>query len=279
MREGFFPSLKTTKMKIIPIIFMLSLLSICSFSKDKIVTEYQYSLSGLGFGQQKVSFLSPIFYNASSLVSSRGNVKATKNRISIFDTETDIGINYNKAGSTFYSFDFDLSYSKYYLLKIKDYPASFPDLYAGWGYWLNTDFYIKPDNTNNPFYYNFNNLVCFGIYCEKKIQKVKISNEFRLSIFGIFSGSEYSSGLPYFLTEEDASFFQAFDIGSFKTDCRGSNKLNVDFRMNTKKKVRTFRLQYEINSSVLSLNGNIKHNTFHIFKIGYLYNLSNYEHP
>lgn len=265
-------------MRLLSILFILLLLSFHSFSKDKTVSEYRYSLSGFGFSQQKLTFLSPVFYNGYSLVSTNGKVQTTKDRINSFVTEFNMDYNSNKHDSYFYSMGFDLTYNKYYLLTIKDYPKSFPRLFIGWGYWLDSEIYLKPSNTNNPLYYNLNNMACFTFCCEQKYQKVKISCEFNFTFFGIYSGSEYSSGLPYFIYEKDAGFFQAFDIGSFGMNPQSSHKLNVDFKLNAKRGMRSVRFQYEINGTLFSLNNNVKHNTFHVFKIGYLFNTVDYEH-
>jgi hypothetical protein len=254
------------------------ILSIQSFSKDKILTEYQYSLSGIGFSQQKISFLSPVFYNGFSLVGSSGKVKASHNRIASFSTAFNVDFNSNEHNNNIYSFGFDLFYNKYYLINLKDYPKAYPNMFIGWGYWFDSDIYVKPDNTNNPLYYNLNNLFCLSFCLEKKFPKVKISYELNVPFAGIYSGSEYSSSLPYFITEKDASFFQAFDLGSFKKNTQMENKLNVDLKINTKKGFRTIRIQYTLSGEKLLLNNNIKHNTFHVFKIGYLFNKIDYEH-
>lgn len=272
------PYFKKQFMKVASIFLSLFLVSIHSFSKDKLITEYRYSLSGIGFSQQKISFLSPVFYKGLSFVETRGNVKVSNKRINTFVSEFNVDINYNKFNRIIYSLGYDFKYDKYYLLTIKDYPKSFPNLYVGWGYWFDTEFYIKPDNTNNPLYYNLNNLFCLSLYCEKKYQKIKISDELNFPLVGLYSGSEYSNSLPYFFTEKDASFFQAFDIGCFWKNLQASNKLNIDYKMKTKKGLRTIRFQYEICSSLLHLNNNVKHNTFHVFKIGYLFNKVDYEH-
>jgi len=265
-------------MKALYFLLLLLLISNHLFSKEKIVTEYQYSLTGMGFSQQKISFLSPVFYNGLSFVNTKGKVKVSKNRINTSVSEINVDFNFNKHNRIIYSLGYDFKYDKYYSLTIKDYPKSFPSLFVGWGYWFDSEFYVKPDNTNNPLYYNLNNLFCLSLYCEKKYPKVKISDEYNIPIIGLLSGSEYSSSLPYFFTEKDASFFQAFQIGSFGKNLQASNKLNIDYKMKTKKGLRIIRFQYEICSSLLNLNNNLKHNTFHVFKVGYLFNKVDYEH-
>lgn len=264
-------------MKVIFILPIFLLIYIHSFSKEKLLIDYKYSLSGLGFSQQKISFLSPVFYNGYSFVSSKGKVKSSFNRITSFATEFNIDFNFNDENSNIFSTGYDFRFNKYYLLTLKDYPKRFPKLFVGWGYWTDNDIYIKTTNTNNPLYYNLNNMFCFSFYGEKEYKGVKISDELIVPFIGIYSGSEYSSNLPYFISEEDASFLQAFELGGMGKNSQMSNKLNIDYRMKTKKGLRTIRFQYEISASTLNLNNNIKLNTFHVFKIGYLFNTVNYE--
>jgi len=265
-------------MKFLCILFLFSFISINSFSKDKLLVDYQYTLNGLGLSQQKISFLSPVFYEGYSFVSTKGKVRSSNDRIASLVTEFNFDLNFNDHNSNFSSMGYDFRFSKYYLLTLKDYPKTFPKLFVGWGYWFDSDIYFKTYNTNNPLYYNFNNMFCLSFYGETKYKSVKISDELNVPFIGIYSGSEYSSSLPYFINEEDASFFQAFDIGSFGKNLQASNKLNIDYNLKTKKGLRTFRFQYEIFSTVLNLNNNLKHNTFHVFKIGYLFNKNDYEH-
>jgi hypothetical protein len=265
-------------MKIVCVLLLLTLMYKFSSSDDKIRSEFRYSLSGIGVGQQKISFLSPLFYMDYSFISSSGKVKETSSKIMSSLFETNIDLSLRTPLNIYYSFGIDYRSSSNYLLRLKDYPNSFPELFLGFGYWLETDFYLKPDNTNNPIYYNLNNMLCFSFYSEKNYQKIKISYEFEMPIVGIYSDSEYSSSLPYFFNEEKASFFRAFEIGSFKKNLQIDNKINLDFKIKIKQSLNTFRVQYSFCGNKFVMNGNIKHNIFHNLKIGYLFNKVGYEH-
>ena len=262
-------------MRILPVLLMFLLFSLPSFSGDKVLAQYNYSLYGVGVGQQKVSFLSPLFYTGYSYVSANGKVKETSNRVTQFETNINLTSNSNHNNSNFYSAGFGLCYNKYYLFPLKDCPNSFPSFFAGWGYWLDAAIDYKPTNTNNPTCYNLNNMACVSVLCEKKFQNLRLSYQLTFPVLGIYSGSEYGSGVPYFLSEEGGNFFDAFDIG-FVTQML--NRFNADFKLKAKGGVRTLRVEYEISSTKLKLNNNVKHNTFHIFKVGYLFNKLGYEH-
>ena len=265
-------------MRNLPVLLMFLLFSLPSFSGDKVLAQYNYSLYGVGVGQQKVSFLSPLFYTGYSYVSANGKVKETSNRVTQFETNINLAANSNHNNSNFYSAGFGLCYNKYYLFPLKDCPNSFPYFFAGWGYWLDAAIDYKPTNTNNPTCYNFNNMACVSVLCEKKFQNLRLSYQLKIPVLGIYSGSEYGSGLPYFLSEEGGNFFSAFDIGSVGMNPQMLNRFNADFKLKAKGGVRTLRVEYEISSTKLKLNNNVKHNTFHIFKVGYLFNKSGYEH-
>lgn len=270
------PYKQNMKISLISCFTFVFILSCFSAKKDTIV--YQYTLYGLGTSQQKISFLSPIYYDGISLIGTNGNIKSSLNKINSSSFDFNIDINSNKYNKEIYSFGVDYIYNKHYLLSFDRYPSNYPNLYLGWGYWFETDAYLKPENTNNPLYYNFNNMLCLSIGVEKHYKSIYILNEFNLSLVGLYSGSEYSSSLPYFFSEENASFFEAFQIGSFERNSQMKNRLNIDYRISTKRKVYTIRFQYVISACMLNINNNIKHNTFHEFKVGYLFNNSYYVH-
>ena len=121
-------------------------------------------------------------------------------------------------------------------------------------------------------------MACVSVLCEKKFQNLRLSYQLTFPVLGIYSGSEYGSGLPYFLSEEGGNFFSAFDIGSVSMNPQMLNRFSADFKLKAKSGVRTLRVEYEISGTKLKLNNNVKHNTFHIFKVGYLFNKSGYEH-
>ena len=257
---------------------MFLLFGFPSFSGEKVTAQYNYSLYGVGVGQQKVSFLSPLFYNGYSYVSSNGKVTETSKRVTQFETTINLGVNSAHNYQDFYSAGFGLCYNKYYPFNLKDYPNSFPRILAGWGYWLDAAIDYKPTNTNNPTYYLLSNMASVSILCEKQLPKLRLSYMMNFPVLGIYSGSEYGSGVPFFISEEDGNFFDAFDIGSVGMNPQMRNRFNADFKLKTKSGVRTLRVEYEISSTKLKLNNNVRHYSFHIFKVGYLFNKSGYEH-
>lgn len=262
-------------MRNLSVLLMFLLFSLPSFSGEKVTAQYNYSLYGVGVGQQKVSFLSPLFYTGYSYVSSNGKVTETARRVAQFETNINLTVNSNHDYNNFYSAGFGLRYNKYYPIKLKDCPNSFPRFFAGWGYWFDAEIDYKPTNTNNPTYYNLNNMACVSALCEKTFPNLKVSYLLNIPVLGIYSGSEYGSGLPYFLSEEGGNFFDAFCVGFVS---QMLNRFSADFKLKAKSGVRSLRVEYEISTTKLKLNNNVKHNNFHIFKVGYLFNKSGYEH-
>ncbi|MDR3366611.1 MAG: hypothetical protein LBO71_06560, partial [Prevotellaceae bacterium] len=67
-----------------------------------------------------------------------------------------------------------------------------------------------------------------------------IFNEFSVPVAGVYLGSEYSSSLPYFVREEeDANFFDAFDILFINKNLHLKNTLNADFKLKFKRRYTT----------------------------------------
>jgi hypothetical protein len=233
---------------------------------------------GIGVSRQKLSYLSPVFYKGFSLVASNGKTKIYPSKIisSTTDTRFDFFQNWHN-NSKIYSAGFDFFYTQYYLLPIENYHNKNPDVYLGWEYRLNTEANIKPDNVNNNLYYLFNNMICLSIGVTWKIKTIRIFNEFNFPLMGIYSGSNYSHSVPYFV-DEDAKFLESFDILFLSHHAQIHNRLNIDFQLNIKNQPRTFRFRYLISAEWLNLNNNITHNTFHFFQIGYLFNKIPYVH-
>lgn len=167
------------------IVFLLLLVVVPAFSADKFQTEYRYALSGIGFSQQKITYLSPLYYQGVSLVTSRGKVKLSEDRMVSSLYETNLDLNYKNPNSYFYSLGFDYYYNSNFRLRWKNYPDNFPDLFVGFGYWLDAEFYAKTSNSNNPCYYNLNNMLTFSFCCEKKFERVSslTNSTFRLPEF------------------------------------------------------------------------------------------------
>ncbi|HPS11738.1 MAG TPA: hypothetical protein PLB87_00590 [Prolixibacteraceae bacterium] len=167
------------------IVFLLLLVVVPAFSADKFQTEYRYALSGIGFSQQKITYLSPLYYQGVSLVTSRGKVKLSENRMVSSLYETNLDLNYKNPNSYFYSLGFDYYYNSNFRLRWENYPDNIPDLFVGFGYWLDAEFYAKTSNSNNPCYYNLNNMLTFSFCCEKKFERVSslTNSTFRLPEF------------------------------------------------------------------------------------------------
>jgi hypothetical protein len=157
----------------------------------------------------------------------------------------------------------DYIYNTHYRLNRTSLPTK-PSVYLGWGYWLNFDIErMTVIDINNPLYYNFNNMACLALGIDWKINpKIRIFDELNLPIVGIYSGSEYGSSLPFFATEANGSFIDAFDILTFP-NFQLQNKLSVDMQVNISKQIRTLRFQYAINVKQLYLNDINVHSVFH----------------
>ncbi len=277
-------------MKKLITIFIVLLKSIDVLGIDNDTIRYQSKLWGLGFGQQKISFLSHVSFRnlvfastSSKYLQTAGMVKTRTHYSNLSIGSSNIS-DEKDLSSMMFSFNYTYILHKRYKVFRKQLPENFPTLSVGWAYCFDTGIDLKIENTNNSTYYHLNNWAGLSLGIEKKVMintmQVDLFNEFSIPVVGVYSGSEYSSSLPYFVHEKNANILQAFDIGSFETNFQLQNDFNIDFKIKPKRKrkARTLRFQYSIDYMNLRLNNNTKHCVFHTFKIGYLLNYSNYVH-
>ncbi|MDR0712346.1 MAG: hypothetical protein LBF67_08415 [Prevotellaceae bacterium] len=238
--------------------------------------EYRYKLFGAGFKQQKISFLSPLFYEGASLIySSSGKTSFQNGKLTSYYSDMYFDFLPNPNNNSMIIADGgNIEYNKYWLLKVDEETSS--NLFVGWGYWFDYQLAVKPDNTNNLLYYHFNNMGCLSFATTGRIKSVRIFDELSIPVVGVYFGSQYSSPLPYFVYEKDANFFDDFDILFINKNLQLKNTLSADFKLKFWRRYTTMRVQYVVSIRTLRLNNNEMANIYHLFKIGYL--LNNYAH-
>ncbi|MDR1416259.1 MAG: hypothetical protein LBJ57_02415 [Prevotellaceae bacterium] len=241
--------------------------------------DYRYSLLGLGAKQQKTSFLSPLFYEGVSLTTAFGTTSTRSSTMTSSCSNEHFDYLYNFSNdSKIVAIGADYTYSKYYLLPKIGEQGAFSKLFAGWSYRLELETAVKPDNQNNPVYFHLDNMAGFAFSFKSRVKSVWIFDELMIPIAGLYLGSPYSSSLPYFATEREAGFFDAFDILFINKAPQLQNTLNVDFKLNFKRYSNTVRVQYVLNMRTLHLNNNETNSIFHLFRVGYLFNTIPYAH-
>ena len=260
-------------------IFLASSLFLCfckvGFAENPDTTSYtyRYKLYGIGFKQQKISFLSPIFYEGVSFVlpvTGKASFCNRKLTTSSYDQYYDIFPNRHNENFIL-SVGGDHKYNQYYLLPKRAVSKTFANFFVGWGWWFDYMLALKINNTNNLLYYHFNNMGCLTFAATGRIKSVRILNELAIPLLGVYFGSQYSSQLPYLIHGKDANFFDNFDILFMNKNLQLKNRLSVDFKL-FKRSATTMRVQYELSARALRLNNNELINICHIFKIGYLLN-------
>ena len=260
-------------------IFLASSLFLCfckvgvAESPDTASYTYRYNLWGAGFKQQKISYLSPIFYEGVSLAAAATGKASLRNRkltTSGYDGYYDIFPNRHNENFIL-SLEGDYAYNKHYMLPKKVDAKISANFFVGWGWWLDYMLAFKTNNTNNLMYYHFNNMGCLTFAATGRIKSVHILNELAIPLLGLYFGSQYSGWLPYSLAEEDANLLDDLDILFINKNLQLKNRLSVDFKL-FKRSATTMRVQYELSARALRLNNNELINICHIFKIGYLLN-------
>jgi hypothetical protein len=241
--------------------------------------EYRYKLFGAGFKQQKISFLSPLFYDGLSLTySSSGKTSFRNGKLTSYysDMYFDFFPNPNNSNSMIIADGGNIEYSKYYFIPNTIDTETSSNLFVGWGYWFDYQLALKPNNTNNLLYYHFNNMGCLTFAATGRIKSVRLFNELSIPVVGVYLGSQYSSPAPYFIYEEDANFFDDFDILFINKNMQLKNTLSADFKLKFKRRYTTMRVQYVVSVRTLRLNNNEMSSIYHLFRIGCL--LNNYVH-
>jgi hypothetical protein len=264
-------------------IFLASAFFLCfckagfSENPDTASYKYRYSLWGAGFKQQKISFLTPLFYEGVSFAAPAIGKASFRNRkltTSFYDQYYDFFPNRHNEDFIF-SMGGEHLYNKYYLLPKRAGSKASASFFVGWGWWFDYMLALKTNNTNNSLYYHFNNMGCLTFAATGRIKSVHILNELAIPLLGVYLGSQYGSPLPYFASEEDANFFDDFDLLFINKNLQLKNRLSVDFKL-FRRSSTTMRVQYELSARSLRLNNNELINICHIFKIGYL--LDRYAH-
>ncbi len=259
---------------------------------------YRYRASGLGTLSQKITFLSPIKYSGISTNLDWGRFNQMNKKITTRTSYFNITSTLNQKDRnsevenpeerpippTISSFNYGKIFNRRYELFEKNSQKKMPSISLGWTYWLDAGLDIKFFNVNNLFYYNLNNMAGLSLGLEKRIHLKKIqldiSNEFTLPVLGVYTGTRYSSSLPYSTLIDDTNFWDAFRVGSFETNFQFRNNLNFDFTFIRKKTgvKHTLGIQYGINYANLRLNNNSKVQVNHSIKLSYLFNSSRYAH-
>ena len=267
-------------MNILRLIILFSFFNISLNAKNidtlKVDTvKYTFSTMGIGLGQNRVSYLSPILYSSYEIKYSISEYKELGKGTISTCYDIGLGLNVNKNNNIIVRIGEDYFYNRRYSLlrsQIK------PDFSIGWGYWYDDDFYIKPDNTNNVIYANLNNKACFTFDYKKTHKNLFFRNEFVIPVFGLYYGSKYSQNLPGII-EKEGRLIDAFKLGSFNTNFQFSNKCYIDLKIKTKKEgFVTLRVQYEVEYSILHLHNNIKQSINHFIQVGYLITKAFYVH-
>ncbi|MFV0289620.1 MAG: hypothetical protein ACK5IJ_01780 [Mangrovibacterium sp.] len=248
---------------------------------------YKFQLKGIGGGMGVIDFLAPTTYGSFILTSNKSEYLQHDGRVSTKNHYNNILFGRRRSSNSsdqydnsdlILSYQYDFILNKRHALNLSQSFKKQLDISVGWAYWgaFGTD--IKLGNTNNMLYYNLNNSLGFSVGLEKKLTikgtQFYIFNETTIPFVGIYLGSEYSSSLPYFIAEKDASLWEALHIGSFGANFQIHNDLNIDFKLKAKKKrkSRIVRIRYSMDYMNLGLNNNTKHRMMHAITIGYTLN-------
>lgn len=97
-----------------------------------------------------------------------------------------------------------------------------------------------------------------------------------MPLLGVYSSSEYSSGLPYIALEKEASIIEMFSIGSLNKNYQFISTLSFDYFFNYKSFKKTLRFEWEAQAQTFKNNNLLYSGIGNTFRIGYLFNTTDY---
>lgn len=203
---------------------------------------------GFGFPLLNYPFLSELNHSGYSLGfhSTRFCIKPEYQ--TQFHQHFELGVLYNNANDSYITkLGFSGGWTKHRYISDRTLPLR---LLLGAGADAGVSVYLKEDNTNNPIAYFFNISINPSILFKYKFNinetKIELGQQVDIPLFSLISSSTYSSGLPYYITEEEASFFDAMRLVSFGSlkKCITITTMDIIPSPMRRQKIPVFRITY-----------------------------------
>jgi len=214
-----------------------------------IFQSHSVRLVGLGLPELNYSLLSPLNHSGLSFAFHSIHFREKQNYIRQFKISAETGALYNHANDSYITLlGVNCSLSKHWHVAGKESPLQFM---PGAGTDLGINIFMKDDNTNNPMAYFFNLSISPGILLKYSFNigesRFKLLQQIDIPLFSLVSSSDYSSSLPYGITEDDASFFDAIRIVSFVSlvKCTATTTFDISSSWQKRNRLPDFRIIYE----------------------------------
>ena len=204
--------------------------------------------AGVGFPVLNYSLLSNLNHSGHSLNFHSTRFNEKPKYLSQFKLHFELGVLYNNANDSYItSLSFRSGWSRHWHVTDRTHPLR---LFLGGGLDTGADIYLKEDNTNNPLAYFFNFSLSPDILVKYRFTirqtRLELGQQIDIPLGSLVSSSEYSSGLPFGIIENDVNFFDAMRLVSFGSliKCMSITTLDITPSPERRQKWPVFRVSY-----------------------------------
>ena len=201
--------------------------------------------AGCGIPALNYSLLSPLIHSGYSVNFHSTRFNEKPEHLSQFQIHSKIGFLHNNANDSYItSLGVSAGWSRRRFVSDNGRPLR---VLAGAGADIGIDVCMKDDNTNNPVAYFFNISLSPGILIKYRFKineiRFEVGQQIDMPLFSLISSSEYSASLPYGITEDEASFFDAMRFVSFGSLKKCVTVTTLDIKPSSAK-YPAFRISY-----------------------------------
>ena len=204
------------------IIFFAASLSYIVSAQDVDSLDYSHRFArsiGVAFPSLNYPLLSELNYSGYALGFHSVRFREKKNFLNQIQLHSEIGVLYNRANDSYIaSLDFRGDWSRHWYVTER---AQAFRLLCGLGVNAGIGVYMKEGNNNNPLAYFFNLSVSPSVLAKYRFHigntEIDLGQQIDVPAASLVSYSGYSSSLPYALVEDEANFFDAMTLTSFKS--------------------------------------------------------------
>jgi hypothetical protein len=205
-------------------------------------------LTGFGFPVLNYPLISPLNHSGYSIGFHSVRFRDKGDCSVQFQINSEFGLLYNNANDSYITMlNFSGIRSKHRYITDRAQPFN---LLLGVGSNIGINIFMKDDNTNNPMAYFFNLSINPNILLKYRFKinnsSFELMQQIDFSLLSLISSSGYSSSLPYGITENDASFFDAMRFASLGSliKCETATILDISSSWQQRKRLPVFRITY-----------------------------------
>ena len=205
-------------------------------------------LTGIGFPSLNYSLLSQLNHSGYSFNFHSTRFRENSKCLNQLQLHFELGLLYNNANDSYITtLGFHGGWSRHRYVTDRTQPLR---LLVGASLDTGVAIYLKEDNTNNPLAYFFNLSISPDIFIRYRFNvrqtRLELAQQIGVPFGSLISSSDYSSGLPPALVEDDAHFFDAMRLVSFGSlkKYEATTTLDITPSVERRRKLPVFRISY-----------------------------------